>query len=67
MISGQINGSDEGSLHWIEISSLSKLKVVEDIPELVERILQARTSGRIFFGKYLYDLDGKRTSNWVDC
>lgn len=65
--SGKISSSEEGSLHWIEISKLKTLKVVEDIPELVERIQRARESGRMFHGKYQYDKAGKRIASWVEC
>ncbi len=64
-VNGEIRSSDEGTLHWVEISRLSSIKVVEDIPELVDRIQQARNSGRLFFGKYLYDEDGKRITSWL--
>jgi 8-oxo-dGTP diphosphatase len=66
-IRGNINGSEEGSLHWLEISKLNTLKVVEDIPELVERIQQAKESGRMFHGKYSYNEAGKRIASWVEC
>ena len=39
-IGGTINESEEGSLHWIKISELAQLNVVEDIPEIVTRIIK---------------------------
>jgi 8-oxo-dGTP diphosphatase len=65
-VKGDIHSSDEGTLHWVEISGLSSIKVVEDIPELVDHIQRARKSGRLFFGKYLYDGDGKRITTWLE-
>ncbi len=64
-IRGDISDSEEGSLHWIEIGALDSINVVEDIPELVSRVIQARDTGKQFFGKYLYDEDGKRVTSWV--
>ena len=66
-VNGNINDSEEGPLHWVDISKLKNLKVVEDIPELVERIQQSKDSGRMFHGKYLYDDKGKRITTWVEC
>lgn len=65
-IQGDIMDSDEGSLHWIEINALDSIKVVEDIPELVEKVIKAQSTGRPFFGKYLYDGDGKRVTSWTE-
>lgn len=65
-IQGDITDSDEGTLHWIEIKALKSINVVEDIPELVLRVTQARDTGRPFFGKYLYDGDGKRVTSWIE-
>lgn len=57
-IKGTINESDEGSLHWVKIEDLAALKVVEDIPEIVERILTEKQA--IFHAHYGYDESGKR-------
>jgi len=62
---GELAPSDEGTLHWVNIERLSHLKVVEDIPELVTRVLDFTTNGQLFFGKYTYDDEGKRISSWA--
>jgi len=57
-IQGNINESDEGSLHWVRESDLSEVKVVEDIPEIVARILV--DNSKIFHAHYGYDENGTR-------
>ncbi|MRS02597.1 NUDIX domain-containing protein [bacterium] len=57
-IRGIINESDEGSLHWVNVNDLDTLKVVEDIPEIVARILTNKQA--IFHAHYGYDENGKR-------
>ncbi len=58
-ISGEIFDSEEGSLHWIDISEIKNLNVVEDIPEIVSRIRELKP-GTVFHAHYGYDQDGKR-------
>ena len=59
-ISGNLNESKEGSLHWIDVKQLCQLKVVEDIPEIVERIKGKKQDQCIFHAHYAYDENGKR-------
>jgi len=47
-IIGDLNPSDEGKLCWVDIDRLSELPVVEDIPELVSKIGEFKSSGRLF-------------------
>ncbi len=63
-ISGDLRSSDEGTLHWVEIDQLEELPVVDDIPELVMKMLESKLSGKQFFGKYLYDEKGQRITSW---
>ncbi|PKN95087.1 MAG: hypothetical protein CVU42_16225 [Chloroflexi bacterium HGW-Chloroflexi-4] len=55
---GIINDSEEGSLHWVNVNELTKINVVEDIPEIVERILNP--SSEVFNAHYGYDANGNR-------
>jgi len=64
-ISGDIVPSEEGTLHWVDIDQLSRLEVVEDVPELVERILHHKETGQLFFGTYTYDDEGRRITSWL--
>lgn len=59
---GEPLDSEEGSLHWISLEELETINVVEDLPELVNRIMSFKKSGRMFFGKYIYDDEGKKTA-----
>ena len=55
---GEINESDEGSLHWVGINELKSTPTVEDIPEIVDRIIKG--DGSIFHAHYAYDGNGNR-------
>ncbi len=59
-IKGQINDSEEGSLHWVNINVFDQINVVEDIPEIVTRIRKAQGKCEIFHAHYGYDENGKR-------
>ncbi len=61
---GELHSSEEGTLHWIKTDHLCDFPVVDDIPELVKKIEEFRTSGRLFFGKYLYDAQQQRITSW---
>lgn len=61
-ITGTIIESDEGSLHWVNVNDLSKMKIVEDIPEIVKRILAGKS--KIFHAHYGYDDKGKRITTF---
>lgn len=63
-ITGQLQASDEGTLHWVELDRLADLPVVEDIPELVAQILESHATGKPFFGRYLYDDQNQRITSW---
>ena len=63
-IDGNLLNSEEGSLHWIDLEKLDKIKVVEDIPEIVSRIQENKGSHTIFHAHYTYDSNGKRVTNF---
>lgn len=63
-IFGQLRSSEEGTLHWVEIGQLQQLPVVEDIPELILKIQENNKTGKLFFGKYLYDDKNQRVTSW---
>jgi len=61
---GELTHSEEGTLHWVDISQLHHIKVVEDVPELVANVLKHNETGQLFFGRYLYNDEGERFSEW---
>ena len=63
-ISGKVNDSEEGTLHWIDVNELDQIKIVEDIPEIVVRILDDENRGKIFHAHYAYDENGKRITTF---
>ncbi len=36
---GEVAGSEEGEMHWVKVSELSKVNLVEDFDELIEVML----------------------------
>jgi len=58
--SGKFQDSDEGSLHWVNVDNICEQNVVEDIPEIVVRILEAGERKSIWHAHYAYDENGKR-------
>lgn len=63
-IRGTLDESEEGSLHWVKINDLSGLKIVEDIPEIITRIITSTKEDPIFHAHYAYDSDGKRITTF---
>jgi 8-oxo-dGTP diphosphatase len=59
-VQGKIKESDEGSLHWVKVDMLSQVKAVEDIPEIVDRILKLDQTGKLFHAHYAYNDQGMR-------
>jgi 8-oxo-dGTP diphosphatase len=57
-IEGEIKPSEEGMPEWIEISRISSLPLVEDIPLLIKKIRHEH-HGKTFHGHYSYDENGK--------
>lgn len=59
-IKGNSINSEEGSLHWINVNELAQIKVVEDIPEIVKKVLDRKGNQELFHAHYGYDETGKR-------
>ena len=55
---GELKTSDEGSLEWVSLKDISKLPLVEDLPELLPKVSQHAESDPLIIGKYQYE-DGK--------
>ena len=53
--SDQLPETSEGTLEWIQIDQLHSLPLVEDLPVLLPRVLQARRSDPPFSALYWYD------------
>lgn len=55
---GVVRGSEEGTPEWVRLDQVGELPVVEDIPMIIEKVLQPKEA-RPFFGHYSYDEIGK--------
>jgi 8-oxo-dGTP pyrophosphatase MutT (NUDIX family) len=59
-----VKESTEGSLHWLTPNEISDVAAVEDIPLLIEKILQSEETNSTFIGHYHYDKNNKLHINW---
>ncbi len=51
--------SDEGTLEWHDPNRLPLAELVEDLPELLPRVLQADREGVMVYGHYVADAEGR--------
>jgi 8-oxo-dGTP diphosphatase len=58
---GRLTPSKEGTVSWMELSQLSHLPLVEDLPSLIPHALEAYSSGWPFSARYQYDEAGQLT------
>lgn len=61
---GELTHSEEGTIHWVDINQLEQFEVVEDVPELMANVLKHKETGQLFFGRYLYNDEGVRFTEW---
>jgi 8-oxo-dGTP diphosphatase len=50
--------NSEGSLHWIKLSNLNTIDLVEDLPQVLPKTLEAYKRDATFSALYAYDEDG---------
>jgi 8-oxo-dGTP diphosphatase len=53
--------NEEGTLHWIQLSELQDLELVEDLPQLIPKSLEAYRTKDPFSAFYRYDSEGNLT------
>ncbi len=61
----EISPSDEGSLEWVDVNNLSNLPVVEDLPAIVEQVINWKNTGTLFFGHSGYDEVGNLVIRFI--
>ncbi len=54
---GELHASTEGAPVWVARSDIAKLPLVEDLPELLPRVLEP---GPLIYGHYTFSADGLR-------
>jgi 8-oxo-dGTP diphosphatase len=62
--SRQFTSSDEGTLEWVPRGRVLSLDLVEDLPSLIPRVLDAPTDASPFFALYTYDDKDQLTIQW---
>lgn len=63
--SRRITPSKEGALEWISRAQLLSLDLVEDLPALIPRALDAPPGAPPFFGLYTYDRADRLVMQWA--
>lgn len=56
--------NEEGSVHWVKLSEVKELPLVEDLPILLPRALDAQRTVKPFSAVYTYDAEGGLTINF---
>ena len=56
-VSGEPVSSEEGTLEWVRRDQLASLPLVEDLPAIIPRILDAGPHAPPFFARTTYDAD----------
>jgi len=51
----------EGTLHWIQLSKITNLDLIEDLPQLIPKSLGAYEANNPFSASYSYDHEGTLT------
>lgn len=63
--SRRVRPSGEGTLEWVPRERLPSLDLVEDLPALIPRVLDAPPEALPFFGLYTYDEGGRLVIRWA--
>jgi 8-oxo-dGTP diphosphatase len=58
-VGGELSASEEGAPAWVRRDRLAALDLVDDLPELIPRILDVTPDTPLFFARTHYDLDGR--------
>jgi 8-oxo-dGTP diphosphatase len=61
----RVTPSDEGRLEWVPRDRLASLDLVEDLPALIPRALDAPPDAPPFFGLYTYDEADRLVIQWT--
>jgi 8-oxo-dGTP diphosphatase len=61
-----VQSSAEGRLEWVRPDQITTLNLVEDLPELLPRVLAMRPDNPPFFARYHYDEHDKLVITFTD-
>jgi len=61
-----VQPSAEGMLEWVRQDQFAALDLVEDLPELLPRVLAMRPDDAPFFARYHYDEHDRLVATFVD-
>ncbi len=61
----EVKSSPEGALEWVRQDQVETLDLVEDLPELLSRVLAMRPDDPPFFARYHYDEHDRLVIEWV--
>ncbi len=60
----EVGRSEEGVLEWVPLDGVHRLPLVEDVEDLLPRLLAADREGILLFGHYAYDAAGNLRARW---
>ncbi|HEY63148.1 MAG TPA: NUDIX domain-containing protein [Caldilineae bacterium] len=61
-----VRPSSEGTLEWVPRARLQEYDLVDDLKELLPRILAMEASTAPLFGRYYYDANDRLVIQWAD-
>lgn len=61
-----VRPSAEGTLEWVPLSRLGEYELVEDLPELLPRVLELAADAPPLCGRYAYDDADRLVITWAD-
>ncbi len=65
-LSGELQASSEGELEWVPFSMLPSLDLVEDLPQLLPKVIHQSKSDPAFSARYYYDREEKLVIEFAD-
>lgn len=61
-----VRDTDEGILHWVPLDEAVRLPLVDDLPELLDRLFGTTATDQPFFAHVGYDAQDRRVTRWAN-
>ena len=63
---GEVHPSEEGALEWVLFEEIGEKDLVEDLPVLIPRVIEAKISDPPFSARYFYDQNDQLIVEFAD-
>lgn len=60
----QLQASTEGMPEWVRLNQIGQIPLVEDLPQLLPRVIAWKPGDEPFFARYFYDVDNRLNIEW---